>query len=69
MQKGKEAVESNLENDKFMPHKSRYPGSVYATDESVPAKLSAEGYEPPESVTEVSRESAISMREGKGTGK
>jgi hypothetical protein len=57
MQEGKEASQSNLESDRFLPHKERYPGARHVTPEEELAKMSAEGYEPPESVIEPSRES------------
>ncbi|KAI3337127.1 hypothetical protein HD806DRAFT_542841 [Xylariaceae sp. AK1471] len=58
MAEGKEAVQSNMESAKYVPHKTRYKRGDSPTDESVPAKMSAEGFEPPPSVTEASRESA-----------
>jgi hypothetical protein len=58
MTKGKEAVQSNMENAKNVAHKTQYKGENFPTDESVPGSTSAEGYEAPPSVTEVSRESA-----------
>ncbi|KAI0153073.1 hypothetical protein GGR57DRAFT_468745 [Xylariaceae sp. FL1272] len=57
MPKGKEAVQSNLQQSEGLPRKHQYPGSEYYNPESVPGSISAEGYEAPESVTEASRES------------
>ncbi|KAI1492052.1 hypothetical protein F5X96DRAFT_427667 [Biscogniauxia mediterranea] len=53
---GKEAVSSNIEGTKYAPHKEHFKGSDYYTPESVPGSISAQGYEPPASVTESSRE-------------
>ncbi|KAI1085836.1 hypothetical protein F5B20DRAFT_575338 [Whalleya microplaca] len=53
---GKEAVQSNIEGTKYAPRKDQFKGSDYYTPESVPGSISAEGYEPPESVTQSSRE-------------
>ncbi|KAF2970603.1 hypothetical protein GQX73_g2975 [Xylaria multiplex] len=57
MTEGREAALSNMESNKYVPHKGQYPGSEYQTAQEVPGDMSAEGYEAPESVTEVSRES------------
>ncbi|KAH8162730.1 hypothetical protein CIB48_g5517 [Xylaria polymorpha] len=57
MSEGREAAQSNIESNKSVPHKGRYPGSEYYTTEEVPGEMSAEGYEAPASVTEASRES------------
>ncbi|KAI0476703.1 hypothetical protein F4859DRAFT_521277 [Xylaria cf. heliscus] len=54
---GREAVQSNIESGKFVPHKGQYPGNKYYTPQEVPGEMSAEGYEAPASVTEASRES------------
>ncbi|KAI1799511.1 hypothetical protein F4811DRAFT_568147 [Daldinia bambusicola] len=53
---GKEAVQANIEGTKRNPRKDHVKGSNYYTPESVPGSISAEGYEPPESVVESSRE-------------
>ncbi|KAI1405753.1 hypothetical protein F4819DRAFT_482208 [Hypoxylon fuscum] len=53
---GREAVQSNIEGTKYNPRKEHFKGSDYYTPESVPGSISAEGYEPPESVTQSSRE-------------
>ncbi|KAI1460599.1 hypothetical protein F4805DRAFT_454530 [Annulohypoxylon moriforme] len=55
MDQGKEAARANVEGTKGMPRK-QFKGSNYFTPESVPGSISAEGYEPPESVTQSSRE-------------
>ncbi|KAI0460466.1 hypothetical protein F5B21DRAFT_451905 [Xylaria acuta] len=57
MSEGREAVQSNIESNKSVPQKGRYPGSEYYTPQEVPGEMSAEGYEAPASVTEASRES------------
>ncbi|RYC63245.1 hypothetical protein CHU98_g2978 [Xylaria longipes] len=57
MSEGREAAQSNIESNRFVPHKGRYPGGEYYTPQEVPGEMSAEGYEAPESVTEASRES------------
>ncbi|KAI0408692.1 hypothetical protein F4802DRAFT_617667 [Xylaria palmicola] len=57
MAEGREAVQSNIEADRNVPHKGRYPGAEYYTPQEIPGEMSAEGYEAPASVTEVSRES------------
>ncbi|KAI0549403.1 hypothetical protein F4679DRAFT_584544 [Xylaria curta] len=57
MSEGREAAQSNIESNKFVPHKGRYPGREYHTTQEVPGEMSAEGYEAPASVTEASRES------------
>ncbi|KAI0841658.1 hypothetical protein F5Y06DRAFT_293356 [Hypoxylon sp. FL0890] len=57
MPEGKEAVQSNIEGTKRNPRKDHFKGSDYYTPESVPDSISAEGYIPPESVTQSSRES------------
>ncbi|KAI0447994.1 hypothetical protein F4803DRAFT_495971 [Xylaria telfairii] len=57
MSEGREAAQANIESNKSVPHKGRYPGSEYYTPEEVPGEMSAEGYEAPASVTEASRES------------
>ncbi|KAI0393645.1 hypothetical protein F5Y17DRAFT_458654 [Xylariaceae sp. FL0594] len=57
MEEGKEASRANLASDPFVPHKERFRGAEYAK-EDVSHLMSAEGHEPPESVTEASRESA-----------
>ncbi|KAI2637324.1 hypothetical protein GGS21DRAFT_511077 [Xylaria nigripes] len=54
---GKEAVQSNVEGNRYVPHKGQYPGAKYYTPQEVPGEMSAEGYEAPPSVIEVSRES------------
>ncbi|KAI1335160.1 hypothetical protein F5Y15DRAFT_399126 [Xylariaceae sp. FL0016] len=56
MTAGKEAVQSNIEGTKHLPRKENFKGADYYTPESVPGSISAEGYEPPSSVTESSRE-------------
>lgn len=56
MPEGKEAVQSNIEGTKRNPRKEHFKGSDYYTPESVPGSISAEGYEPPESVVQSSRE-------------
>ncbi|KAI0010279.1 hypothetical protein F4779DRAFT_578238 [Xylariaceae sp. FL0662B] len=56
LSQGKEAVESNIEGTKYAPRKDQFKGSDYYAPESVPGSISAEGYEPPESVTQSSRE-------------
>lgn len=56
MAEGREAVQSNIEGTKYNPRKEHFKGSDYYTPESVPGSISAEGYEPPSSVTESSRE-------------
>ncbi|KAI1484036.1 hypothetical protein F4774DRAFT_5899 [Daldinia eschscholtzii] len=53
---GREAVQSNIEGTKRNPRKDHVKGSNYYTPESVPGSISAEGYEPPESVVQSSRE-------------
>lgn len=57
MSEGKEAAQSNLESNRFVAHKGRYPGAEYYQPQEVPGEMSAEGYEAPESVIEASRES------------
>ncbi|KAI1823071.1 hypothetical protein F4861DRAFT_540374 [Xylaria intraflava] len=54
---GMEAAQSNMESNKYMPHKGQYPGAKYHTPQDIPGEMSAEGYEAPASVTEASRES------------
>ncbi|KAI1769066.1 hypothetical protein GGR53DRAFT_277353 [Hypoxylon sp. FL1150] len=56
MPEGRDAVQSNLAGSKQTKHKEQFKGSDYYTPESVPGSISAEGYEPPDSVTEASRE-------------
>ncbi|KAI1104645.1 hypothetical protein F4804DRAFT_179098 [Jackrogersella minutella] len=56
MPEGKEAVQANIEGTKRNPRKDHFKGSDYYTPESVPGSISAEGYEPPESVIQGSRE-------------
>ncbi|KAI2466990.1 hypothetical protein F4781DRAFT_331291 [Annulohypoxylon bovei var. microspora] len=56
MAEGREAVQANVEGTKRNPRKGQFKGSNYFTPESVPGSISAEGYEPPESVTQSSRE-------------
>ncbi|KAI1500481.1 hypothetical protein F5X99DRAFT_236546 [Biscogniauxia marginata] len=53
---GKEAVSSNVEGTKYAPRKEHFKGSGYYTPESVLGSISAEGNEPPSSVTESSQE-------------
>ncbi|KAI0887523.1 uncharacterized protein GGS22DRAFT_110652 [Annulohypoxylon maeteangense] len=55
MNQGKEAARANVEGAKGKPRK-QFKGSNYFTPESVPGSISAEGYEPPESITHGSRE-------------
>lgn len=54
---GKMATEGNVEKGKHMTHqKEQFKGADYYQPESVPDSISAEGYIPPESVTQTSRE-------------
>ncbi|KAI0115954.1 hypothetical protein GGR51DRAFT_575747 [Nemania sp. FL0031] len=57
MTEGREAAQSNIEGNRYVAHKGRYPGAEYYNPQEVPGEMSAEGYEAPESVTEASRES------------
>ncbi|KAI2626423.1 hypothetical protein GGR54DRAFT_653258 [Hypoxylon sp. NC1633] len=56
MPEGREAVQSNIQGTKRIPRKDQFKGSDYYEPESVPGSTSAEGYEPPESVVQSSRE-------------
>ncbi|KAI1393771.1 uncharacterized protein F4822DRAFT_424234 [Hypoxylon trugodes] len=56
MPEGREAVEANVAGIKHNPRKEHFKGSDYYTPESVPGSISAEGYEPPDSAVESSRE-------------
>ncbi|KAI0024928.1 hypothetical protein F4780DRAFT_723640 [Xylariomycetidae sp. FL0641] len=53
---GKEAVQHNIAGTKYAPKKDQFKGADYYTPESVPGSISAEGNEPPNSVTESSKE-------------
>ncbi|KAI0902135.1 hypothetical protein F4806DRAFT_502105 [Annulohypoxylon nitens] len=55
MDEGKEAAQANLQGAQGKSRK-QFKGSNYFTPESVSGSISAEGYEPPESVTQGSRE-------------
>ncbi|KAI1096566.1 hypothetical protein F5B19DRAFT_437077 [Rostrohypoxylon terebratum] len=55
MDEGREAAQANLQGAQGKP-RQQFKGSNYFTPESVPGSISAEGYEPPESVTQSSRE-------------
>ncbi|KAI1116960.1 hypothetical protein F5Y14DRAFT_448343 [Nemania sp. NC0429] len=57
MNEGREAAQSNIESNRFVAHKGRYPGAEYTHPQEVPGEMSAEGYEAPASVIEASRES------------
>ncbi|KAI1376776.1 hypothetical protein F4677DRAFT_417950 [Hypoxylon crocopeplum] len=56
MPEGREAVQSNIEDTKRNPRKDHLKGSDYYHPESVPGSIAAEGYEPPGSVVQSSRE-------------
>ncbi|KAI0481156.1 hypothetical protein GGR56DRAFT_307008 [Xylariaceae sp. FL0804] len=53
---GKAATQSNIAGTKKAPTKDQFKGADYYTPESVPGSISAEGNEPPASVTQTSRE-------------
>lgn len=57
MSEGREAAQSNIDSNRFVAHKGRYPGAEYSHPQEVPGEMSAEGYEAPASVIEASRES------------
>ncbi|PON26539.1 hypothetical protein TGAM01_v204549 [Trichoderma gamsii] len=54
--KGEIASKANVGSNPPGPGGSQFKGSEYYTPESVPDSMSAEGWVPPESVTEASRE-------------
>lgn len=53
---GREAVQSNLHSEGQPRRKAQFKGEDYYTPESVPDSISAEGYVPPESIIQASRE-------------
>ncbi|KAI1467100.1 uncharacterized protein F4812DRAFT_459946 [Daldinia caldariorum] len=53
---GKEAKLANIADKKPVPIKDHVKGSEYYTPEDVPGSIAAEGYEPPESVVQSSRD-------------
>jgi hypothetical protein len=56
MPEGREAVQSNLLREDQPGQKGQFKGEDYYTPESVPDSISAEGWVPPESVIQASRE-------------
>lgn len=59
LDQGASAAKSNVGSNPPGPGGSQYKGQDYYRPESVPDSISAEGYVPPESVTQASRETEL----------